>query len=121
MKTKRLFPMVAVLFLMTAGAAWAGEVPLQTAVPALNQPADPAGAALEVPAEPADGAQITTETEIPEWLRSIDPAAPQSKAGGFYSWGGCECYTNCSSRYSCPCSHLSCCSGCCSAAYGALC
>jgi hypothetical protein len=116
MKTKRLYPMLAVLLLLSASAAWAGEVPLQEAVPAL----DPAAAAL-APAAPDCGAQVTTGAEIPEWLRNIDPAVTQSKAGGFYSWGGCQCYTNCSSRYSCPCSDAGCCSTCCFNAYGALC
>ncbi|HYG63681.1 MAG TPA: hypothetical protein VEL74_13960 [Thermoanaerobaculia bacterium] len=117
MKTKRLYPMFAVLLLMTAGAALAGEMPVQTQVTA----PDPAAMALEVPAEPDPGVQLAPGAEIPEWLRDIDPKVTLSKAGGTYSWGGCQCYTNCSSRYSCICSHDGCCSGCCSAAFGALC
>lgn len=110
--TKRLV-MFSALFLWMVGAAWAGGAP------AAQEPALPPE--LTAPASQPD-CQATAALPL-DLSQNLSPATPQKarpKAGGTWTYGGCQCYTNCSSA-GCICSDDWCCSACCADAKRNLC
>ena len=113
MKSK-LIVLLSVLMLAVCGAAFAGEEPLIPAVdPALSE-------AGQTPPEPGCGDPEALPAELFQNSTPAAPPEPVWKAGGTYTYGGCQCYTNCVST-SCFCSADYCCSSCCQAARAALC
>lgn len=114
MKSK-LIVLLSVLLMVLAGAAFAGEEPpIPTISPALSE-------AGQTPPEPGCGVQETLPAELFQTSTPAVPPEPAWKAGGTYSYGGCQCHTNCVAS-GCFCSvGSSCCNDCCRAAKAALC
>ena len=109
---KRLCLPIFVLALLITGTLWAADAPATRESP--SQPA-----AEMVSPEPGCGTAMLSD-ELFQNFTPATPPAPQPKAGGTWTYGGCQCYTNCTAAQ-CICSHLSCCSACCADAKRNLC